>query len=755
MYTVDLYLRVRLACHVDGLSQREAASRFGIARETVRKMLRHSEPPGYRRRQPPKRPKLAPFTDIIDRILEEDRTVHRKQHHTAKRIFERLRDEHGFTGKETIVKDYVRERRLRRREMFVPLSHPPGHAQADFGEADAIIAGVKYRAHFFVMTLPHSDACFVAAYPAATTEAWLDGHNRAFVFFGGVPQSILYDNDKCLVSRILSDGTRQRTRAFSGLQSHYLFEDRYGRPGKGNDKGNVEGVVGYARRNFMTPLPRFASWDAFNGHLEEQCRNRQGNVLRGHRESIGERFVRDREALKRPLPAPFDACDKQGTRVNSLSLVRYRTNDYSVPVAYGHQEVWIRGYVHEVVIGCGAGIIARHPRSYDREDMVFDPIHYLALLEHKIGALDQAAPLAGWELPDAFPTLRRLLEARMGKAGKREYVQVLRLVETFDLEVLHGAVKDALRLGAIGYDAVKHLSAVPYRATPAQTRPGYLSLPASGQRGDHGRRQLYELVGGRRVMTDTPQVLLAHHLKTLKLPTFLREYDKLARHCATEGADHVRYLVRLTELELIDRERRMVERRIRQARFPAVKSLDSFDFKAIASLNKMLVLELARCEYVERRENIIALGNSGTGKTHIALGLGLAACQKGLSVGFLTAAALVHELMEARDEKRLLRLQKQLAKYHLLIIDELGFVPLSKTGAELLFEVFSQRYERGSILVTSNLPFDEWTEIFGSERLTGALLDRLTHHVHILEMNGESYRLNQSQKRRKSPKIPA
>ena len=393
MYTVDLYLRVRLACHVDGLSQREAASRFGIARETVRKMLRHSEPPGYRRRQPPKRPKLAPFTDIIDRILEEDRPVHRKQHHTAKRIFERLRDEHGFTGKETIVKDYVRERRLRRREMFVPLSHPPGHAQADFGEADAIIAGVKYRAHFFVMTLPHSDACFVAAYPAATTEAWLDGHNRAFVFFGGVPQSILYDNDKCLVSRILSDGTRQRTRAFSGLQSHYLFEDRYGRPGKGNDKGNVEGVVGYARRNFMTPLPRFASWDAFNGHLEEQCRNRQGNVLRGHRESIGERFVRDREALKRPLPAPFDACDKQGTRVNSLSLVRYRTNDYSVPVAYGHQEVWIRGYVHEVVIGCGAGIIARHPRSHDREDMVFDPIHYLPLLEHKIGALDQAAPL--------------------------------------------------------------------------------------------------------------------------------------------------------------------------------------------------------------------------------------------------------------------------------------------------------------------------------------------------------------------------
>ena len=176
------------------------------------------------------------------------------------------------------------------------------------------------------------------------------------------------------------------------------------------------------------------------------------------------------------------------------------------------------------------------------------------------------------------------------------------------------------------------------------------------------------------------------------------------------------------------------------ARFPAVKSLDSFDFPAIPSLNKALVMELARCEYIQRRENVIAVGNSGTGKNH----LGLAACQRGMSVGFTTAAALVHELMEARDERRLLNLQRQLQRLNLLIIDELGFVPLSRTGAELLFEVFSQHYERGSIPVTTNLPFDEWTEVFGSERLTGALLDRLTHHVHILELNGESYRLKRS-----------
>jgi DNA replication protein DnaC len=251
-------------------------------------------------------------------------------------------------------------------------------------------------------------------------------------------------------------------------------------------------------------------------------------------------------------------------------------------------------------------------------------------------------------------------------------------------------------------------------------------------------------------MTDTPQVLLQHHLKKLRLPTFLGEYAKLARQCAAENKDHIQYLLRLSELELIDRERRMIERRIKAAKFPTTKSLDSFDFKVIPSLNKVLTMELARGEFIDRRENIIALGPSGTGKTHIALGLGLAACQQGKKVRFITASALVHELIEAADERRLQRLQKQLVSQDLLIIDELGFVPLSKTGAELLFEVISQRYERGSIIITSNLPFDEWTEIFGADRLTGAILDRLTHHVNILEMNGESFRLKHSREYQKT-----
>ena len=247
MYKVGIYLRVRKACFVEGMSVREAARVFGLHRDTVRKMLEYSVPPGYRRQRPARRPKLDPYKGVMDQILEQDLTSPKKQRHTAKRIYERLRDEHGFPGKYTIVKDYVRERRRHTREMFLPLSHPPGHAQCDYGEARVIIGGVERKAHYFALDLPHSDGCYVKAYPAETTESFCDGHVSAFAFLGGVPQSILYDNTTLAVARILGDGRRQRTRVFSELQSHYLFEDRFGRPGKGNDKGKVEGLVSYGK----------------------------------------------------------------------------------------------------------------------------------------------------------------------------------------------------------------------------------------------------------------------------------------------------------------------------------------------------------------------------------------------------------------------------------------------------------------------------------------------------------------------------
>src|SRR3712207_1007948 len=350
MFSVELYGRVRHACHVEGLGLREAARRFGLHRNTVRKMLAFALPPGYRRRDPPARPRLGPFTAVIDRILDDDRSAPAKQRHTAKRIHDRLRAEHGFAGGYTIVKDYVRERRARVREVFVPLAHPPGHAQADFGEAVAVVGGVERKIHFFCLDLPHSDAGFVKAYPAERLGAFCDGHNAAFAFFGGVPRSVLYDNTRLAVARLRGDGTRERTRGFAELRSHYLFLDRFGRPGKGNDKGKVEGLVGYARRNFLVPVPRVESFAALNAHLERRCLDRLDHRVRGHAESIGERLQRDLAALQARPAAPYEACERKAARVSAMSLVRYDRNDYSVPTAYGHRAVLVRGHVDEVVI---------------------------------------------------------------------------------------------------------------------------------------------------------------------------------------------------------------------------------------------------------------------------------------------------------------------------------------------------------------------------------------------------------------------
>lgn len=464
MYGLETYHRVRRAVLRDGMSEREAARLFGLDRGTISKMVRFWAPPGYRRQASRKRSQMDAHAAFIDEILKSDQLSHGKQRHTVKRIYERLRDERGFTGGYTTVRDHVRPRRQALKEAFVPLAHPPGHAQADFGEAVAILGGVEQKVRFFVMDLPHSDAIFVKAYLGETAEAFCDGHVAAFAFFGGVPLSILYDNTRLAVAKILGDGTRKRSQLFEQLQSYYLFEDRFGRPGKGNDKGKVEGMVGFSRRTFMVPIPRFADIDELNAHLLERCLARQTSILRGTQgTSIADRLAADRTAFMALPATPFDACHKRGGRVSSQALVRYRNTDYSVPTAYAHRDVLVKGYVDEVVIEAGGAEVARHKRSYQDADFVFNPLHYLDLIERKVNALDQAAPLQGWELGPAFDHLRRLMEARLSPknrraAGKREFVQVLQLFKVFPESVVRAAVKDALELGAISAGAVKHLA---------------------------------------------------------------------------------------------------------------------------------------------------------------------------------------------------------------------------------------------------------------------------------------------------------
>jgi transposase len=483
MFVVESYAAVRRFVFIEGHSRREAARVFGLSRDTVAKMCRYSAPPGYVRSRPPEKPKLGALVPVIDTILEADRTGPPKQQHTAKRIFERLRDEHGYAGGYTVVKDYVRRQKVRSRETFVPLAHPPGHAQVDFGEAIGVIGGVRQKIHFFCMDLPQSDACFVKAYPRETTEAFLDGHVAAFAFFGGVPLSILYDNTKIAVAKICGDGKRERTRAFTELVSHYLFQDRFGRPGKGNDKGKVEGLVKFSRSNFMVPIPVAPSFEALNARLAKCCGERQGERAGRHADTIGERLTADVASLQSLPAAPFEPCEKRIARVSSTALVRYRANDYSVPTSYGFQAVLVKGFVAEVVILCDGVQIARHPRAYGQGVFVYDPLHYLALIETKPGALDQAAALQDWDLPPVFQHLRHLMEARMGSKGKREFIQVLRLMEIAPKETVASAVTDAIRLGAVGFDAIKQiLLAKIERRPPRLNLQAYPFLPVTDVR---------------------------------------------------------------------------------------------------------------------------------------------------------------------------------------------------------------------------------------------------------------------------------
>ena len=478
MYGVHLYEQIRVAVIIDGMSRRAASRKFGVHRDTVNKALSHSVPPGYRRSKPVKRPKLDPYTGVIDAILQQDLEVPKKQRHTIQRIFDRLKDEYGFDGGYTTVRDYVGDRRLVLKEAFVPLAHAPGHAQVDFGEAQVVIGGVQQTAAVFVMSLPYSDDAFVQVFPQETAEAWCEGHVRAFKYFDGVPQTILYDNSKRIVARILGDGKRQRTQMFSGLVSHYLFKDRFGRPACGNDKGKVENLVGFARRNFLVPIPRATSFEKLNAKLVRDCRKRRDRQMRGKDGTVGERFEADRCAFRALPGGTYGACDRRSGQATSQALVRYRLSDYSVPSAYAHRQVLIKGFVDKVVISCGAEEIARHERSYERDDIVFYPLHYLALLEKKPGALDQAAPLKGWNLPDCFGEFRRRAEGRMGKHGKREYIQVLRLLETFPMKHVERAVRDAMRLQTISYDAVKQLTLCAVEKRPARLNlERYPNLP--------------------------------------------------------------------------------------------------------------------------------------------------------------------------------------------------------------------------------------------------------------------------------------
>ena len=456
MYTdMDWWTNIRLEVLREEGSKREILRREGIHWETLKKILEHSEPPGYRIDKPRPKPKIGPYLERVAQIIEEDKALPKKQRHTAKRIYERIK-EMGYHGKYTQVKEAVREIKHVKQEVYMPLVHRPGEAQVDFGYALVKVCGELRKVAFFVMVLPHSDAFFVMAFERECTESYWEGHFRAFEFFGGVPNRISYDNSKVLVSKIIGPHERKLTDGFLKLQSHYLFREHFCRVRRANEKGVVEGVVKFTRLNFFVPVPQVRDLKELNARLHEMCREDMKRRLRGKSGTKVELLKEDQAAFL-SLPASlFDACRKQPTRANSLSLVRFDDNDYSVPVAYAHHEILIKGYVGRVVVCYKDKVVAEHRRSWGKEGVFFNYLHYLPLLERKPGSLDHARPFADLNLPECFDTVRRRLVAEEAKEGEgsREFIRVLRLLEDYPLATVRKAVEKALPMGAHSRDAI-------------------------------------------------------------------------------------------------------------------------------------------------------------------------------------------------------------------------------------------------------------------------------------------------------------
>ena len=444
---------IRRKVLVEGVSKRQVKAEYSIHTKTLERVLANPQPPGYRMKQPRPKPKIGPFMERIEEILRKDREVPRKQRHTAKRIFERLKDE-GYTGGYTQVKEAVSKLKGRLKEVYIPLAHRPGEAQVDFGFALVKECGVLRKVVFFVMSLPYSDAVYVQVYEKICTEVFWDGHVRAFDFFGGVPCRISYDNDSVAVAKVLERHDRKLTDGFLQLQSHYLFKEHFCNVARGNEKGVVESMVRYTRSNFMVPVPEVRSLEELNRILEERCREELGRTLRGKEMSKASLLEEERAHFIALPQAPFDACRVRTCTASSLSLVRFDRNDYSVPVRYAHYETVVKGYIDRIVICRGDEHIAEHPRLWGREGVHFDPIHYLALLERKPGGLDHARPLEDWKLPVCFRDLRRRLEADLGGEGPREYIKILRLLEKHSAAELARAVEQGLRCGASTRDAI-------------------------------------------------------------------------------------------------------------------------------------------------------------------------------------------------------------------------------------------------------------------------------------------------------------
>jgi transposase len=453
---VDEREQIRRAHFIEGKSIRQIAREGHHHRRTVREAIQDPTPPRYTIHIPRPRPVLGPYTSVIDRWLKQDLARPEKQRHTAHRIYERLVAEHGFEGGESTVREYVRQHRPKGKPVFIPLSYEPGEdGQLDFGEALVMMKGRLVKVQLLMVRLCYSKLPFVMAFPNQQQEALLEGHKEAFGFFGGAPHVIWYDQMSQAVRRDLLGHKPLEHESFVAFRSHYLFQSRFCTPGEGHEKGLVENLVGYARRNFLVPVPEVDSFEELNASLRERCMAETRRRLRGEALTIGEMWRKERPHLL-PLPAhPFPCCRTVPVTANKLSLVTFQTNRYSVPAEHARGPLVLRAFVDWVEITDGAAVVAVHPRCYEREQDVLDIFHYLPLLKERPGAFDHAKPLKAWAHPAVFD--RYLAELRVKlpqRIATLEFLRVVELCRLYPVEDVAAAVEQAMDSASLGTETV-------------------------------------------------------------------------------------------------------------------------------------------------------------------------------------------------------------------------------------------------------------------------------------------------------------
>lgn len=459
MRKVEDYEKIRKAYYLEGLSIREISRRHGHGRRLVRKALEQATPERYQLNQPRRANVLGPYRQQILDLLAESERLPRKQRYTAHRIYVMLR-EAGYTGCEGSVHNFISQtkKKLEAGKAYLPLEFDPGHdAQVDWGEALVMMAGAKVKVQFLLMRLNYSRVRFVKAYPFQKQEAFLDAHEAAFHFLGGVPRRIAYDNLKTSVFRILEGHNRQEQETFKAFRSYYLFDSHYCNPGQAHEKGGVENDIGYAQRNFFSPLANVDNYEDLNQLLLERCRNDVDRHIRGHDAPVAELWEIDKVHFL-PLPRhDYPACENRPVKANPYSQVVFETNRYSVPHIYAGKQLVLRAFAFRIEVLYIENIIASHPRCFEREQDIFDPMHYLTLLEQRPGAFEHAKPVRYWrkKWPSSYEQLlNSLQESKPQGQGVREFIAILKLHQTYSAELVADAISSAVQHGLLSLDGV-------------------------------------------------------------------------------------------------------------------------------------------------------------------------------------------------------------------------------------------------------------------------------------------------------------